>query len=138
MKVYLVGCGANIDRCARLCDAFLVPIAYVDCAHQPSMTVQKRIVIPWAVEEDYPVGRKVLALTPQVSATPLNLVDWTGIENILLGNEKSGLSQDAIDASVAAHIPTLGGWHSLTIEQSLSIALWDWYLWGGRARGFRP
>jgi tRNA G18 (ribose-2'-O)-methylase SpoU len=100
--------------------------------------VQKRIIIPWTVAEDYPVGRQVLALTPQLSATPLNLVDWTGIDNILLGNEKSGLPQDVIDASTAAHIPALGAWHSLTIEQSLSIALWDWYLWECRARGCRP
>ncbi|MEN6546044.1 MAG: TrmH family RNA methyltransferase [Armatimonadia bacterium] len=129
MIVYLVECGANIDRCARLCDAFRVPISYVSCSSNPGAATQRRMTVPWTAEDECPTGAEVLALTPHASAMPISLVAWDRVDSILVGNEKSGLPQDVIDGCTAARIPIYGEWHSLTIEQSLSIALWDWHRW---------
>lgn len=121
MRIYLVGATANIDRCARVCDAAGVPITYVAC-RMPSQGTMRRLTVPCDCAETYPTGPKVLALSP-AGTVDIRVVDWCEVEVLLFGNERTGLPVEALESCRTVRIPMVGAWHSHTIEVALTIAL---------------
>jgi tRNA(Leu) C34 or U34 (ribose-2'-O)-methylase TrmL len=59
--------------------------------------------------------------------TPIEQIDWTLVDAILIGGETHGLPKN-ISPLYAATIPTINQF-CLTVEASLAIALNEWRRW---------
>jgi tRNA G18 (ribose-2'-O)-methylase SpoU len=69
-------------------------------------------------------GFEIYALTPDLDATPLDAVDVGDRVAILVGSERSGLSDAALTTARAVRIPMAHGVDSLNVAAATAIACW--------------
>lgn len=109
-------CDPLYRRCVRVSmgEVFAVPYAYL-----PRW--------PEGVQDLREAGFRVLALTPDPAAVPLDAVDVATDERValLLGTEGPGLTQEALAASdTRVRIPMARGVDSLNVGAAAAVAFW--------------
>jgi tRNA G18 (ribose-2'-O)-methylase SpoU len=122
-------------------DAVLLGPACADPLYRKSIrtSMGAALRVPFAPMPDWPedlirlraAGFRLLALTPNADATPLELIDDEGQpraakDTLLVGHEGEGLSAEAIAAAdVRIRIPMAADVDSLNVATAASIALYE-------------
>lgn len=70
-------------------------------------------------------GTEIYALTPDPAATPIGDVDATGDRAVIIGSERSGLSEAVLAASRPVRIPMAAGVDSLNAAAAAAIACYS-------------
>lgn len=125
MIVTLYGVGRNLNRAYRTCEAFGVETLHLwNCTGRLKGNLYAaRDRVEMSTITSPPPVRLVLALETNY-ATPISLVDWSAVENILIGGETTGCPRG--DWQQKAVIPMYGRVSGLTVEAALAIALHEW------------
>lgn len=129
MQVLLYNVGRNLNRVCRTCFAFgvkeLVLIGYSDsCSWEVRGNLYSaKDKINIIKLEELPNLQAILALENYYSI-PIQKVNWSKIEGILIGNETTGLPHN-LNYCQKAYIETVGR-KCLTVEAALAIALYEW------------
>ncbi len=70
-------------------------------------------------------GLRLLALTPDAAARPIDGVDGGGRLAVLVGSERSGLSEALLGMAEAVRIPMADGVDSLNVAAATAVACWQ-------------
>jgi len=126
MVVYLYRCGRNLNRAYRTCAAFGVEsIGLIDCdtAYLRGNLFSASGAVSLEHCREFPAANGLLMVETWCK-TPIDQVDWSKCNAILLGGETHGVPR-TVPAEQYAVIPTLTRL-PLTVEAALAIVLYEW------------